>query len=310
MHLSEYKIAEHRLCFENYLGKNFHFFLETDYSFLYSNSKIIVKLPKSCSVWENLENIEDELRVLSYTEYQRGLRYSPSIYIDVVDIPCVYKNRHICNAAIMMKHLPQDWRLDKVAITSSSQEIIKTGIVESLNYIFNHSKKIENCDYLPHIYRGFEEINRQINTIKNSNRINMIWKNHIIQSKELESIIDFRHKNEMVRELHGDLSFSNMFWNGKKILSIDPCNSPFLYQIDVLYQLADLAVECNFYGLKQWEDWLLNPFMNYCNWDEKVFNLFFERYSLIRGVFSIKNKNISIGQKYLEQVENRYDYFN
>lgn len=256
--------------------------IESKYSFVFVGKNIAIKLQKRYSSIFGEYNL-NQLKIIAENEFQRGKIYAPDVYLAV--IPLHNKDGLTINYGIVEKSLLKSNLLaNKIGtmINDDLAELYSTIV----SFYYSASAFSDANRYYQMILEGnlrlVEQLKKQ--THVESDMLLRYWYNldEYLQKHRTELI--YRVRKGYVKELHGDLSFNNIFYNDV-FCFIDPCSgNADLYTVDILSEFASIALEClkykktDFYGYIKKRT--IESEFEYC---DELFYCYIARHALIRA---------------------------
>ena len=246
------------------------------YSDFWSYDKYILKIRKdNCNVFGSVSIEEKNFQ--AQKEFDRGIYFCDNLYEGIVE--CYENDKYVGNG-LLMKRLPYDHRLDKVLLHDEENIVFK--IVDKIDAICQKSKIITDYNYFENIQLGNIRLFKNIKKL-DGKWIQYQWDYIIKLTKEYKTVLNSRVKTSYIRELHGDLSFTNIFVIKDKIYFTDCCvASKDMYYLDILYQYADFCTELLTYDYYDYFYMVLNRISSNEFFDKKLFKYYLLRHILIR----------------------------
>ena len=230
---------------------------ESKYSVLFIGKEYTFKIQKKASSLFGLYTLE-ELYENAIAEYNRGMFFSPDIYLGVFSIYSdegflynfAIKERTMSSENLLANNYNNISEYDVNALLDTILCYFSKSIEYHSEGHNKYSEMILISNYrLLHLLDLFEKEDES-----GDKRVIMrFWdyldKWTIANTKSFS----LRERNGYVRRLHGDMSFDNLFWeidekHNHRIAIIDPCViHEDLYVVDILSELATIAGELLIY---------------------------------------------------------------
>lgn len=304
--MDETKTENHKKCCIKTIGEKFEVksFNESNFSYFFSNDTLIAKCRKHYSELFGLIPNTKTIR-LGHTEYERGLIIEPEIYLDVVDVACIYDEK-FCTSALIMKKLPVQSRMDNLFKRNSIPKDIGAIFKRKIYDLYSRANLAEKYDYVSRLNEGNARIIKLLNKNQGiDKKEKQYFLNEWIKVTRLtnsyKSLLNNQVINYKVKNLHGDLSWENIYYTDDLYL-LDPCVAhEDMYKLDLLYQLVDplvcfMARDCDFY--------VEEIIKNLKKENNELFNFYLKRHSLIRATVNFISVN-NLYKKYLKVYDNQ-----
>ncbi|MGA3066577.1 MAG: hypothetical protein ABSF29_06995 [Tepidisphaeraceae bacterium] len=178
--------------------------------------------------------------------FLRGSRFAPSVYLRCELIPCAAGSGQFCAAAIVMRRLPDNSRLDRVCAAMGENKI-----GELIELLFDYQRRATETMALADtttessLDTGDGRIMNLIDSrleVKGQS-LKRIWEELRRSREPFMDEIRRRDRAGMCRQTHGELAADNLYIHEGVVYSLDPCvMSPDLYQLDSAFDWAHLVV--------------------------------------------------------------------
>ena len=254
------------------------YLLSSKYSDFWITENFILKVRKDhCDIFGDTS--PEEALFQTNAEYARGRRFEPSIYLDVVH--CVNEAGEE-KVGLLMKYIDNSCRLDSASFTIS--EHYWNNFINKLQYLVDSSSIVTDFNYMMYLDRGNRRLLENVKQLSDSEWLQTAWNTTILKTQSFSSTLNNRVLRGYVKDLHGDLSFTNVYFDNEVFYFLDPCvASPDMYYIDVLYQFADFMCELVRYNQRPVFDRLLNHISQKDYYSQELFVFYLLRHCLIRA---------------------------
>lgn len=254
------------------------YFLSSKYSDFWIVEGFVLKVRKDhCDIFGDTST--EEALFQTNAEYTRGGRFEPSIYLDVVK--CV-NARGEEKVGLLMKFIDNSYRLD--FNSSKISDYCWNTFAQKMQYIIDSSPIVADFDYMMNLDTGNKRLLDNVKHKSNSEWLQNAWNIIVAQTQLLSITLNSRVLSGYVKDLHGDLSFTNVYFDNKTFFFLDPCvASQDMYYIDSLYQFADFMSELIRYNQRSVFDKMLNQITQKDFFNRELFAFYLLRHCLIRA---------------------------
>jgi hypothetical protein len=278
----------HFACTEAFLNRvlgHWSYLPESRFSLFAANSDIVSKIRKPVSLAAQplgLLRAEE----LTRAEYVRGHIISPSHYLGWQRIPCLSDTAGCCGASLQLARLAEHTRLDHVSKVLPSRKI-GTLFQRLMNYVEELLRNASAVLYstFDSFDTGDERLLLLLSSLKprSYRELAKLWRTHRQERRVL--IEESRHRDLMghVKAIHGDLTPSNIYVYGNRIVLLDPCVAyPDMYLVDEVADSAGLIVTATQLGFLSQSADLRTSIQSDANLSPELLNHHIVRIALIR----------------------------
>lgn len=305
--MEELEADSHYQCYEGAVGKLFE--VEHRYSSIFSY--FLVGQEKLGKVRKAVSNVLRELSaedrsLLAQMEMERGSVIEPRIYLSVIPVPCL-RFPGYCSSALILERFEQDARFDRFVDANGIEEHVVYILATRLSQLLTNSKIIRDYDYAQALRIGNNRLMSQLGRVKHplGSRLGACWSDVDQYTTEKSDRLNRRVADGYVRALHGDLSWTNMYYVDQSFYFLDPCvAAPDMYYIDVTCQVADILVEFLVRGFEHGAGKLLESLEHSSPgiMSRELLKYYIRRRALIRSsIHALSGGNVA--DRYLEVYE-------
>ena len=275
------------------------YLLSSKYSNFWITGDFIVKIRKEhCDIFGDTSL--EQAKYQTDSEYIRGTRFEPSIYKGVVE--CLNESGNP-TTGLLMKFVDNSHRLDSCHThIDSSSWILLTKKIKAL---INNAPIIDVYDYSSSLAAGNKRLSDNVNHKGGTQWLSLAWEMLTKQTDFLSATFEKRVASQQIKDLHGDLGFTNIYFHKTQFFSLDPCvASQDMYYIDSLYQYADFMSELIRYRRVDLFNLILNFIEHEKTYDKTLLYYYLLRHCLIRASvhFLAKEKDYLLYQSAWEEI--------
>ncbi len=215
-------------------------FIESNYSYLFVGNIYVLKIQKYYSSLLGSYTIQ-KLKINAYEEFRRGKEIEPDVYVSCVEV--VDEKNVIYNYGIVAKTMKYDCLLENIYYSLTFDDLDK--LYDKCKLYIHSANLAKNKDYFSLLLEGNDRV-RTILEKKDdaiSKTLFSFWTEICIGTIQLKNVLKNREKCQKIKEVHGDLSFKNIYYDDKYYF-LDPCAvHEDMYCLDILYEMGDIVSE-------------------------------------------------------------------